>query len=126
MAKTVSVRVHVPLTTIEDVLYGSYRGTGYWAKDKEDKNGYSIGLALLDYESNIKEFMSGKLDILFYDIENDNKPLYTLNVTKIKRGLTAMAKNEPKWFATILTEKTDIYTADALIQCALFGKIKYS
>ena len=36
-----------------------------------------------------------------------------------------MAKKFPKCFADFLTENDDAETADVLLQCALFGEVRY-
>lgn len=123
--KSISVRVHVSLEDLESILYGAYEGTGYWAKDKRDKEDYQVGIALLCYEDSMKDFIAGDLQIYIHDTE-DNDKQYILTIAKIKRGLTCMAKKFPKHFADIMTENTDIYTADVLVQCALFNDIIYS
>lgn len=122
---TISVRVHVPLKAIESLLYSARQGTGYWVNEEPNEENEVSGLGFLDYEKEVKYFMEGKLELFVFDAEEDDRK-HILNFAKIKRGLTAMAKNEHEHFANIITNDCDMYTSDALVQCALFGKIIYS
>lgn len=129
MNKTISVRVHVPLSEIENLLYSARQGTRYWVNEEPEPtintDNQISGLSFLEYEKDVKEFMNGKLELFVFDGEEDDKK-HILNVAKIKKGLTAMAKNEKWHFTNIVNGETDMDTSDALIQCALFGKIIYS
>lgn len=40
-------------------------------------------------------------------------------------GLAIMAEKHPKWFATLLKGDYDANTCDVLIQCMLFGEVRY-
>lgn len=128
---TISVRVHIPIEDIENLLYSASRGISYWAHEAPErpyadpKMNEISGISLLDYETEMKQFMKGELKIHIFDWE-DNSKRYDLDIAKIKSGLTAMAKNERESFKDLISDNTDMYTADALIQCALFGKIIYS
>lgn len=123
-SKTISSRVHIPLESIENLLYSARQGTAYWVGENEDEESDEVnGLGLLEYESEVKNFMKGELEIYVFD--DDNKK-HILNIAKIKKGLSVMARQAPVSFGNILTDNTDMYTADALVQCALFGKIIYS
>lgn len=127
--KTISVRVHIPLEEIENLLYSARQGTAYWVNEEPEPTIHTdfeiSGLSFLDYEKDVEEFMKGNLEIYVFDGEEDDKK-HILNIAKIKKGLTAMAKNEPDHFTDLITGKGDMNTADALIQCALFSKTIYS
>lgn len=123
--QTVAVRVHVPLKDIENLLYSARQGTSYWVNEEPNDESEVSGLSFLEYEKEVKNFMEGKLDVFVFDADEDDKK-HVLNIAKIKKGLTAMAKNEPVHFANIMTNDCDMYTSDALVQCALFGKTIYS
>ena len=58
-----------------------------------------------------------------YDMEAEKA--HILNLQKIKRGLTAMAKKEPKHFADFISEDYDQITGDVFLQCCLFSKVIY-
>lgn len=60
----------------------------------------------------------------FEDTEDDGKK-YRLTSKDFARGLAVMAKECPNQLAAILSEDDDMYTGDALIQCAAFGELKY-
>ena len=123
MAKqnTISVRVHIALNELESILYSANQGTRYWRDAMDERD----SLYMLDYEKDMTAFMLNKQRILIVDAEEDNK-VHTLDFARIKKGLTAMAKHENRHFTDIMQGNSDMYTADALIQCALFGKIIYS
>lgn len=123
--QTISVRVHVSLEDIANLLYSARRGTGYWVNQDKGNDGTIDGLGLLEYEKDVEDFVKGKLEVSVFDGEDEDKK-HVLTIAKIKKGLTAMAKNEKDQFTDILNDNTDMYTADALVQCALFGKIIYS
>lgn len=112
---TIAVRVHIKLEDIESLLYSSYQGCKYWAE----------GLDVLEYESGVRRLLYEGAEIKITDFEGDEKK-HILTLAKLKSGLTAMAKNDRAHFADMLSDNQDMYTADALIQCALFGKIIYS
>lgn len=123
--KTISVRVHVNLEDIESLLYSAAQGTDYWTNSEPNDENEISGLGLLAFENEVKDFMKGDLVIYVFDGEDDDKK-YELDIKRIKGGLTAMAKNERDHFTNLITDNADMYTADALIQCALFGKTIYS
>ncbi len=121
-----TIKIEVDPEKVLEVLYGAFEGTGYWALDKKDKDGYNVGVAELAYESGAREFMAGKKTLKFYDVATEPKRLKHLTRAKIVRGLQKMASNEPSAFADLMSDNYDIYTADTLVQCALFGKVIYS
>lgn len=123
--KTTSVRVHITHEQIENLLYSARQGTDYWTNTEPNEENEVTGIGLLDYEAEMRDFMKGDLEIFVFDAEEDDKK-HVLNIAKVKKGLTAMAKNERWHFANILNDECDMNTSDALIQCALFGKTIYS
>jgi hypothetical protein len=115
--KTISVRVHISLEDIENLLYSAGQGIKYW--------GYSE----LEYESCVKRILDGK-DVVIEDQEGSdekgNAKTCILNLKKVKRGITILAKKYFHHLNDIKNGNTDMYTGDALLQCALFGDIIYS
>lgn len=111
MKETISVRVHVKLSDIEDLLYSCATGSNYWSNNADQ----------LGYESFVKEAFEKSVWIA--DSEEDK--LHTFNLKKIKKGLTIMAKKEPKHFADFMSENSDEVTADVFLQCCLFGQVIY-
>lgn len=67
----------------------------------------------------------------FQIVEHDDGPekLHIVTPAKLQRGLELMAKAGPDegghHFANMLTDSTDAWTGDALIQFAVFGELKY-
>lgn len=113
---TISVRTHFKLEDIANILYSIATGSRYWCSNSSE----------MGYERNVNKVLYGSLDWFAVDAEEDEYTMVALNLTKIKKGLTLMAKKEPSHFADILNENTDEVTADILLQLALFGEVKYS
>lgn len=109
---TISVRKHFKLEEIENLIYSMAEGSKYWCE-----NSFKLG-----FESTVKEILSGEYFEVLIDEENKE---HQFNLQKIKRGLTVMAKKEPKHFADIISGDTDQTTADVLLQCSLFGEVIY-
>lgn len=121
MKNTISIRVHISLEDIENLLYSADRGTEYW-----NLNHNSLG-----YEKDVKHILENIKDgILIEDIEgidDDETPkVYFLTLPKIKKGLTIMAKKYAESFADILNNNSDMLTADTLVQCSIFGEVIYN
>ena len=114
---TLSVRIHVKFEDIESLLYSAAEGSKYWADSNQ-----------LGYESVVKQALRPKKDgqpVAIKDLE-DEPIVYLLNLEKIKKGLTVMAKKERKHFCDFISENADMITADVFLQCCLFGEVKYS
>lgn len=58
--------------------------------------------------------------------EVDNPIPLVLNFDAVERGLKLMADKFPQHFHDFVHENDDAETADVLLQCCLFGDIKYS
>jgi hypothetical protein len=50
---------------------------------------------------------------------------HSLDLAKLKKGIRVMARDYPWHFNDFIRGGGDCYTSDALIQCALFGKLVY-
>lgn len=114
---TLSVRVHIKLEDIENLLYSAAQGSSYWSDSEQ-----------LGYESTVKKALLPKAEGKIVKIvDHEDEPMaYLLNLEKIKKGLTVMAKKEPSHFADFLQENADMITGDVFLQCCLFGEVKYS
>ncbi len=128
--QTISARVHIPLEAIESLLYSARKGTSYWVTEDPNPDSFRenrevSGIGLLEYENEVKDFIDGDLIVYVFDGE-DNDKKYELDIKKIKKGLSVLAREAPNQFAAILNGDEDMYTADALVQCSLFGKIIYA
>lgn len=119
MAKSFSVRQYINEDAIADILYSAGQGCSYWGN-----------ASALDYESNVKKLMRDpKAIVAIYDIEGsetDTPKRYSLSWGKIKKGLQVLAKKYPERWQDIITDNADMYTADVIVQCAIFGDIIYS
>jgi hypothetical protein len=109
---SISIRTHFKQEDIENLLYTAGSGSKYWSV-----NG-------LEFESCIKKVMEEK-GITIEDSEDDKIKFYSLNLKKIKKGLTVMAKKYPSHFADIIKGDYDNTTGDIFLQCCIFGKIIY-
>ena len=115
---TISVRNHIKLSDIANLLDSASRGASYWADSKK-----------LGYDSYVKSILEQEEDLEIQDFEDseNNKPkTYILNLKKIKRGLTVMAKKEPLHFADFIKGDFDQTTGDIFLQYCLFGEVIYS
>ena len=114
---TISVRVHIELEKIADLLGSASRGSSYWCEND------------LGFESAIKEVLSEEgvgSSIKDFETDSENNNIHILDLKKVKRGLTAMAKKEPQHFTDFIREDFDQTTGDVFLQCCLFGKVIYS
>src|SRR3989304_5434698 len=103
---TVSVRSHIDVEDIKNLLDSASRSSRYWA----------VGVEALGYESTTDGLVKCKglncgahqvkIKLLDDDLNGKDRGLY-LNLAKIKKGLTIMAKKFPKHFADILTHNDD-------------------
>lgn len=114
--KTFSVRQYVGYQSIADILLSGVEGCSYWGDAR-----------VLAYERNVMAILGDSKKMLtVYDHEAEEKPVkHSLTLGKVKKGLQILAKKYPHHWAAILEENTDMYTADAIVQCALFGDIIY-
>ena len=55
-----------------------------------------------------------------------SEELLELHLDKVAGGLETLANCYPRHFADLVNENSDSVTADALLQCCLFGEIIYS
>lgn len=114
---TIGVRVQISIEEIENLLYSAAQGSDYWSSNSSE----------LGYESTVKKITEQGKDFIIFDDEDGDKQLkFFLNMKRIKKGLAVMAKKEPSHFADILNDNVDMNTADVLVQCSLFGEVKYS
>ncbi len=113
---TIGVRVQISLEDIENLLYSAAEGSAYWCSNSRE----------LGYEHTVKHITEEGKDWICKDEEQGDKQVkFFVNLARIKKGLAVMAKKQPKSFADILNENTDMYTGDCLLQCALFGEVIY-
>ena len=112
---TIAIRSHINKEDVKNLLNSAGRGASYWA---------GTGLA---YESETEKALTEE-GVEIQDIEsgNDINPkIYVLNLKKIKRGLTVMAKKQPSDFADFIKGDGDNDTGDIFLQCCIFGEVIY-
>lgn len=78
----------------------------------------------------VDKFMRGDVQAIklqdFGD-EVESQGEYRLTKSAVQRGVTVIAEKYPHLLEQIVDEnETDAYTGDYLIQCAIFGELKYS
>jgi len=110
---TISIRTHIKLQDIAYLLDSASRGSAYWSKN------------FLDYEENVNNVLYSKGSEVT-DLEADEEKIYLLDIKKVKRGLTVMAKKEPSHFSDFIKGDFDQITGDVFLQCCLFGEVIYS
>lgn len=114
---TISVRTHIKLEDIENLLDSASRGSSYWSDSEK-----------LGYESYVKKVVSESesgIDIEDFEAEKKNPQHHILDLSKIKKGLTVMAKKQPQDFADFIKGDYDQNTGDVFLQCCLFGEVIY-
>lgn len=113
---TIAIRSHIKLEDIADLLDSASRGIEYWAGQND-----------LGFDSAVKKALSEKgTEIQDWEGGDDLNPkIYVLDIGKIKRGLTVMAKKEPSHFADFVGGDYDQVTGDVFVQCCLFGEVLY-
>lgn len=60
-------------------------------------------------------------------VETGTRPkIFELRLDVIAGGLEVLANRYPRHFADLINENADVFTADALLQCCLFGELIYN
>jgi hypothetical protein len=75
-------------------------------------------VCLVDYPLN----EGGSLGIVSREPSSD---LFRLDLKSLAQGLDALATKYPRHFADLINGNTDTITANALLQCCLFGELIY-
>lgn len=70
-------------------------------------------------------FNGGALTFYVFDEDDGTITRHRLGMRKMLKGLEIMATEAPRFFAYLLNGEDDSDSADAFLQCALFGKIIY-
>jgi hypothetical protein len=59
--------------------------------------------------------------------ENESQGRHRVTKSSIAKGIAILAEKYPHLFEQIINENTtDMYSGDYLLQCAVFGELKYS
>ena len=77
-----------------------------------------LALRMVDYPLN----EGGSIGIVSTEPSSD---VFRLDLKSIRRGLEDLATKYPRHFADLVNENTDAITANALLQCCLFGELIY-
>lgn len=97
---------------ITDLLHGHGGGSSPWLHALEGKwNSKRGARAQFDREE---------------DEEGSNKGRMTIRGPAVRRGLAAMAKEEPYQFSQFLEENDDEIAFDTALQCIIFGKCVFA
>lgn len=136
MDKKTEFEIEVPLKLSSELLSNvlcsafdpGYASTGYWGtvdrkveplewlhedKTRPEKGGHWL------HEYPLSP--GGKL--IVWEQEEDKR--HEFGLEQIRKGLDIMARDFPKHFGDIISENDDAITADVLVQCGIFGEVKY-
>lgn len=129
---TITQKKEIPLDRVSDLIGGALDGAiGYWGgydsskckpADTPDRFRSKIGGGSVDFLCDYPLTLGGYLTLI--DHEEDGKE-HILDFPTVERGLTIFQEKYPRYFADFLTENDDNETADAFIQCCLFGEVIY-
>lgn len=94
------------------LLDSAGRGASYWCEN------------VLQYETEVNKILRGGESIIT-DRESEPEMRYAINLDRIERGLTTMARKSPQDFADILTDDYDNNTGDVFLQYCVFDELVY-
>lgn len=147
----VQTTINIDMYTLASTLCSAMEGgIGYWSRIEEYKKPIgelTITLDKLSNEHFNKLYPNRKQDeetiyrhidyplndgggVVLRETEADSnpnrQPLHCLTFEKLMLGVRTMAEKYPQHFADMLKEgASDATTGDVLVQCAIFGEIKY-
>lgn len=124
--KAIVVKMVVPLDNLESALVSLVETTAmtYWGRITEAKN--KPGRR---FRHPADKLLNGGTWTIEdnEDSDNDGKPtIYTLTRSQLLEGIQTLATLEPTHFSDLVGGSGDQNTADALLQCALFGQTQYA
>ncbi len=107
------LEIDIDIELVKQALESSFAshtfGVGYWANVSDwDRENYTCTIGISEPET-----------------PDEERFTYEMDIKKVKQGLITMARICPDGFASILTDRIDGPTGDLLVQCIVFGKIKY-
>lgn len=105
------VKIRISDEDIKDLLDTAGRGAKYWCDNE------------LDFESETDKVIAGET-VKIYDRESEE--WFSLNLPKVKKGLTLMSIARPQTFADLITKEYDQFTGDVFLQMCLFDDVIYS
>lgn len=129
---TLSIPVPVKLENISSMLCTAIETSAimYWCNRveiaaKPTKKAYKSSFTD-DHDAMFDIPMNGGA-LFFYEYDEDDGSItkHRLGMQKIQKGLAIMAVETPHLFSYLLKGEDDSDSADAFLQCCLFGKIIY-
>lgn len=94
--------IEVPDRVLEGLFYSAYSAIRYWAQCQDDGS-----------------WVERKPD------EGQPAPHFRINRGRVLHGLAVAARIAPRHFADAIADRGDTVTADVIVQCAVFGEVKY-
>lgn len=133
MTTTFTVTTTLTAEQIDDVLTSALEGgSNYWADvvGKIEPTSWEYVDTSLPREDGNHWMQEYPLNpggaLLIQDLEDEVSPAWCLDSKSIQAGLAAMAEKCPTHLADIVIDNYDANTADAFLQCCLFGDIIYA
>jgi hypothetical protein len=102
-----NIKIQVSDEKIADAVESA--GIGYWANCRDERAHWDR-----------KTFT-----LKVCEVEDGPEKMHRVGKRALARGLAVLAEKYPHHLADLMQEKGDMYTGDALIQCAIFGELKY-
>ena len=124
---TVQLTYDILFSTLSSLLCSAVEsgGISYWASVKRGKKPKYYNNTPEDKDYYYRSYpLNEGGSIIVIDHEEDGKE-HTLDLPKIIEGLQVMGSQYPHHLKNILAETEDATTADALVQCAIFGEVIY-
>lgn len=130
--ETIKINVNVPAETLDNIIVSMAEsgGSNYWAEIDWSETPTTVKRDGCDCPATNKwhwaqcELMRGNGHLTVKDLE-DGKT-YTVTLAKLIDGLGKLQEaGALVALNSIIEDDTDADTADALLQCAIFGKLIY-
>lgn len=115
-------------TFLSDLFSTAFYGSSWFCVSYSDVNDKAL-IKDVKSKNNCREDIWADLllrggKIAVSDIEDDEET-HVLTLDDIKNGFVIVMAKYPGMFNAIVEETGDLYDADAVIQCAIFGEIVY-
>lgn len=121
---TIDITVSIDESLVVSALQSAPDGIRYWASridplgtDTSAVHGWFADYALAGTGSHIR--------VIETRGDDDKPKAHRLTRHKIMRGLATMARVSPRQFGLLVMGNGDAVTGDVLVQCTLFGEVKY-
>jgi len=118
----VTVTYKILADTIAHMFIGAFEGgSSNWLVSAEQSAGDKPSNPNLVWWGS-QNIYNERLEITVIDYE---KTVRVIKWKDIQRGLNTMAEIQPLAFSQLISENDDMYTADAFLQCIVFGEVVY-